>query len=235
MADPSPEMWQAAMRAGIRDLLAPDADVAEIHAAVERAGQAAASRRRVLRPAPRPTATPAGSSPSPRRRAGRQDHRVDQPGPRPDRTRRSRPCWSTSTSSSATAPRRWAWPVRAAGAPSTARPARTRWSSRPSSPSTRAGCTPSAGRSPRPPGHGQRRGRLRLLASLAREFRYVIVDTAPDIRADAGGARPGDRRRDADQHGRPGVRGLRKELDVLRELCLIPAGWYELRTTPRVA
>ena len=39
------------MRAGIRDLLAPDADVAEIHAAVERAGQAAASRRRVLRPA----------------------------------------------------------------------------------------------------------------------------------------------------------------------------------------
>ena len=35
--------------------------------------------------------------------------------------------------------------------PSTARPARTRWSSRPSSPSTRAGCTPSAGRSPRPP------------------------------------------------------------------------------------
>ena len=51
MADPSPEMWQAAMRAGIRDLLAPDADVAEIHAAVERAGQAAASRRRVLRPA----------------------------------------------------------------------------------------------------------------------------------------------------------------------------------------
>jgi Flp pilus assembly CpaE family ATPase len=51
MAEPSPEMWQAAMRAGIRDLLAPGSDVAEIRAAVERAGQAAASRRRVLRPA----------------------------------------------------------------------------------------------------------------------------------------------------------------------------------------
>ena len=51
MADPSPEMWQAAMRAGIRDLLAPHADVSEIHAAVERAAQAAAGRRRVLRPA----------------------------------------------------------------------------------------------------------------------------------------------------------------------------------------
>ena len=42
VADPSPEMWQAAMRAGIRDLLAPDADVAEIHTAVERAAQAEA-------------------------------------------------------------------------------------------------------------------------------------------------------------------------------------------------
>ncbi len=51
MADPSPEMWQAAMRAGIRDLLPPDADVEDILAAVERAGSAAANRRRVLRPA----------------------------------------------------------------------------------------------------------------------------------------------------------------------------------------
>jgi pilus assembly protein CpaE len=51
MADPTPELWQAAMRASIRDLLLPDADVAEIAAAVERAGRAAAGRRRVLRPA----------------------------------------------------------------------------------------------------------------------------------------------------------------------------------------
>src|SRR4029450_4667634 len=29
MAEPSPEMWQAAMRAGIRDLLPPTAEVAE--------------------------------------------------------------------------------------------------------------------------------------------------------------------------------------------------------------
>ena len=50
MAEPSPQMWQAAMRAGIRDLLDPASDVPEIRAAVERAGQAAAGRRRVLRP-----------------------------------------------------------------------------------------------------------------------------------------------------------------------------------------
>ncbi|MDQ1661857.1 MAG: pilus assembly protein CpaE, partial [Blastococcus sp.] len=50
MADPSPEMWQAAMRAGVRDLLHPAAEVAEIRSAVERAATAAAGRRRVLRP-----------------------------------------------------------------------------------------------------------------------------------------------------------------------------------------
>lgn len=70
MADPSPEMWQAAMRAGIRDLLPPDADVPEIHAAVERAARAAAGRRRVLRPVSETERYAAGSSPSPPRRAG---------------------------------------------------------------------------------------------------------------------------------------------------------------------
>ena len=51
MAEPSPEMWQAAMRAGIRDLLPPGSEVAEIRGAVEHAAAAAAARRRVLRPA----------------------------------------------------------------------------------------------------------------------------------------------------------------------------------------
>ena len=88
MADPSPEMWQAAMRAGIRDLLAPGIDVAEIHAAVERAGQAAASRRRVLRPAAETDRYTGQVITIPLAEGrGRQDHRVGQPGPRPDRTR----------------------------------------------------------------------------------------------------------------------------------------------------
>ncbi|SFU02778.1 pilus assembly protein CpaE [Geodermatophilus amargosae] len=50
LAEPTPELWQAAMRAGIRDLLPPGAEPADVAAAVERAGAAAADRRRVLRP-----------------------------------------------------------------------------------------------------------------------------------------------------------------------------------------
>ena len=48
------------------------------------------------------------------------------------------------------------------------------------------------------------RGRtIRLLAMLAREFRYVVVDTAPGLSEQTLAALDRDRRRDADQHGRP--------------------------------
>jgi pilus assembly protein CpaE len=65
----------------------------------------------------------------------------------------------------------------------------------------------------------------RLLASLAREFRYVVVDTAPGLSPQTLAAL--DRATDVvmlTSMDVPGVRGLRKELDVLRELCMIPAG-----------
>jgi pilus assembly protein CpaE len=65
----------------------------------------------------------------------------------------------------------------------------------------------------------------RLLASLAREFRYVVVDTAPGLSPQTLAAL--DRASDVimlSSMDVPGVRGLRKELDVLRELCMIPAG-----------
>ena len=65
----------------------------------------------------------------------------------------------------------------------------------------------------------------RLLAALAREFRYVVVDTAPGLSAQTLAAL--DRATDVvmlSSMDVPGVRGLRKELDVLRELCMIPAG-----------
>jgi pilus assembly protein CpaE len=65
----------------------------------------------------------------------------------------------------------------------------------------------------------------RLLASLAREFRYVIVDTAPGLSEQTLAAL--DRATDVvmlSSMDVPGVRGLRKELDVLRELTMIPAG-----------
>jgi pilus assembly protein CpaE len=65
----------------------------------------------------------------------------------------------------------------------------------------------------------------RLLASLAREFRYVVVDTAPGLSEPTLAAL--DRATDVvmlTSMDVPGVRGLRKELDVLRELAMIPAG-----------
>ena len=65
----------------------------------------------------------------------------------------------------------------------------------------------------------------RLLAALSREFRYVVVDTAPGLSEQTLAAL--DRATDVvmlTSMDVPGVRGLRKELDVLRELCMIPAG-----------
>ena len=215
----------------------PAADVDEIRAAVERAAQAAAGRRRVLRPAGGDRAL---HRPGHHHRLaqgrGRQDHGVDQPGRRADRARAAvdragRPRRAVRRR----APRRWAWcRSTRCPTPSAARPARTRWSSRPSSPSTRAGCTPSAGRSRRPPATPSRGEDVtRLLASLAREFRYVVVDTAPGLSEQTLAAL--DRATDVvmlTSMDVPGVRGLRKELDVLRELCHDPgrpARGHELR------
>ena len=73
----------------------------------------------------------------------------------------------------------------------------------------------------------------RLLASLAREFRYVIVDTAPGLSEQTLAAL--DRATDVvmlTSMDVPGVRGLRKEIDVLRELLHDPgrpARGHELR------
>lgn len=46
-----PDEWLAAMRAGIRDVLEPDADVADLRLVLERAATAAAARRRADAPA----------------------------------------------------------------------------------------------------------------------------------------------------------------------------------------
>ncbi len=50
ITEASQQMWQAAMRSGIRDLLPPSAGVQEIREAIDRAAEAATGRRRVLRP-----------------------------------------------------------------------------------------------------------------------------------------------------------------------------------------
>lgn len=65
----------------------------------------------------------------------------------------------------------------------------------------------------------------RLLDTLAREFRYVVVDTAPGLSDHTLVAL--ERSTDlvlVSSMDVPGVRGTRKELDVLTELGLVPAG-----------
>lgn len=65
----------------------------------------------------------------------------------------------------------------------------------------------------------------RLLETLSREFRYVVVDTAPGLSDHTLVAL--EKSTDLvlmSSMDVPGVRGFRKELDVLQELNLVPAG-----------
>ena len=228
MADPSPEMWQAAMRAGIRDLLAPDADVAEIHAAVERAGQAAASRRRVLRPTSETDrytgrvitiASPKGgvgkTTVSTNLALGLTAH-APQSTVLVDLDVQFGDCASAlGLTPEYTLPDAVHGP-----ASEDTMVLKTFLTQHPSglyavcgSESPAAGDTVSG------------EDVSRLLASLAREFRYVVVDTAPGLSEQTLAAL--DRATDVvmlTSMDVPGVRGLRKELDVLRELTMIPAG-----------
>ena len=48
VADPGVDLWSRALRAGVRDVLAPDADGAEIREVLERASQTAGARRRAV-------------------------------------------------------------------------------------------------------------------------------------------------------------------------------------------
>jgi pilus assembly protein CpaE len=228
VADPSPEMWQAAMRAGIRDLLAPDAGVEEIAASVERAGRAAAGRRRVLRPAGE-TDRYAGrviTVASPKGGVGKTTVSTNlaigltEAAPQSTVLVDLDVQFGDVASALGLVPE-YTLPDAVHGpAAEDTMVLKTFLTQHPSGLFAVCGAeSPAAGDTV----SGE--DVTRLLASLAREFRYVVVDTAPGLSEQTLAAL--DRASDVvmlTSMDVPGVRGLRKELDVLRELAMIPAG-----------
>jgi pilus assembly protein CpaE len=228
MADPSPEMWQAAMRAGIRDLLSPAAGVDEIRVAVERAGQAAASRRRVLRPVEE-TARYTGrviTIASPKGGVGKTTVSTNlaigltASAPQSTVLVDLDVQFGDCASALGLVPE-YTLPDAVRGpASEDTMVLKTFLTQHPSGLYAVCGAeSPAAGDSI------TAEDVTRLLASLAREFRYVVVDTAPGLSEPTLAAL--DRATDVvmlTSMDVPGVRGLRKELDLLRELAMIPAG-----------
>jgi pilus assembly protein CpaE len=227
-ADPTPETWQAAMRAGVRDLLAPTADAGEIHAAVERAGSAAAGRRRVLRPVEE-TARYTGrviTVASPKGGVGKTTVAsnlavgLTETAPQSTVLVDLDVQFGDVASALGLVPE-YTLPDAVHGpASEDTMVLKTFLTQHPSGLYAVCGAeSPAAGDTV------TGADVTRLLTSLAREFRYVVVDTAPGLSEQTLAAL--DRATDVvmlSSMDVPGVRGLRKELDVLRELCMIPAG-----------
>ncbi|MGY1841691.1 MULTISPECIES: AAA family ATPase [unclassified Modestobacter] len=225
---PEPELWQAAMRAGIRDLLDPGADVGEIRTAIERAAQAAAGRRRALRPAD-DTSRYTGrviTVASPKGGVGKTTVATNlaigltASAPQSTVLVDLDVQFGDVASALGLAPEHTLPDAVHGPASQDTMVLKTFLTRHPSglyavcgSDSPAAGDTVSAA------------DVTALLTSLAREFRYVLVDTAPGLSEQTLAAL--DRATDVvmlSSMDVPGVRGLRKELDVLRELCMIPAG-----------
>ena len=228
MAEASPQMWQAAMRSGIRDLLSPNADVLTIREAVERAGAAAAGRRRVLRPVEE-TARYTGrviTVASPKGGVGKTTVSTNlaigltASAPQSTVLVDLDVQFGDVASALGLVPE-YALPDVAHGpAAEDTMVLKTFLTQHPSGLYAVCGAeSPAAGDTV------TAADVTRLLTSLAREFRYVVVDTAPGLSEQTLAAL--DRATDVvmvTSMDVPGVRGLRKELDVLRELCMIPAG-----------
>ncbi|WP_347060137.1 AAA family ATPase [Blastococcus sp. HT6-30] len=228
VADPAPETWQAAMRAGIRDLLPLHAGAPEIRSAVERAGAAAAGRRRVLRPLEE-TARYTGrviTIASPKGGVGKTTVATNlaigltSSAPQSTVLVDLDVQFGDVASALALQPEYTLPDVVHGPASEDTMVLKTFLTQHPSGMYAVCGSeSPAAGDTVT----GE--DVSRLLAALAREFRYVVVDTAPGLSEQTLAAL--DRATDVvmlSSMDVPGVRGLRKELDVLRELCMIPAG-----------
>lgn len=228
VADPGPELWQAAMRAGIRDLVSPAAGPVELRAAIDRAGAAATGRRRVLRPVEE-TARYTGrvlTVASPKGGVGKTtvatNLAVGLTAAAPQSTvlvdldvQFGDVAYALGLTPDHTLPDAVHGP-----ASEDTMVLKTFLTQHPTGLYAVCGAeSPAAG------DRVTADDVSRLLAALAREFRYVVVDTAPGLSEQTLAAL--DRATDVvmlSSMDVPGVRGLRKELDVLRELCMIPAG-----------
>jgi pilus assembly protein CpaE len=228
LTDPAPELWQAAMRSGIRDLVPPDADVAALRGAIERAAAAATGRRRVLRPVTE-TARYTGrviTVASPKGGVGKTTVATNlaigltSAAPQSTVLVDLDVQFGDVASALGLVPEYSLPDVVHGPASEDTMVLKTFLTQHPSGLYAVCGAeSPAAGDAVT----GE--GVTRLLASLAREFRYVVVDTAPGLSEQTLAAL--DRATDVvmlTSMDVPGVRGLRKELDVLRELCMIPAG-----------
>ena len=228
VARPEAELLQAAMRAGIRDLVDPAADAADIRNVIDRAAAAAAGRRRALRPV-EDSARYTGrviTVASPKGGVGKTTIATNlaigltSSAPQSTVLVDLDVQFGDVASALGLVPE-YSLPDAVQGpASQDTMVLKTFLTQHPSglyavcgSESPAAGDTVTA------------EDVSRLLAQLAREFRYVVVDTAPGLSEQTLAAL--DRASDVvmlSSMDVPGVRGLRKELDVLRELCMIPAG-----------